>query len=97
MTGRAARFDPYPFVLLNLILSYLATLQAPIIMMSQNRHAARDRLRAKQDYLVNLQSEVEVRALHDKLDHLLRSQQHGLLEIQKMQMDLLGNIRRKIG
>src|ERR1700746_1024347 len=69
-------FDPYPFILLNLILSCLAAVQAPIIMMSQNRAEARDRLRAENDYKVNLKAELEIRHLHEKLDHLLRRQYH---------------------
>ena len=67
-------FDPYPYILLNLVLSCLAAVQAPVIMMSQNRQEARDRLRAKNDYLVNLKAELEIRLLHEKLDHLLRHQ-----------------------
>src|SRR5437899_3435253 len=65
-------FDPYPFILLNLILSCLAAVQAPIIMMIQNRVEARDRLRAENDYKVNLKAELEIRHLHEKIDHLLR-------------------------
>ena len=82
-------FDPYPFVLLNLMLSYLSTLQAPIIMMSQNRQAAKDRQRSQEDYMVNLKSELEVRTLHEKLDHLMMYQQQELIEIQKVQIDML--------
>ncbi len=82
-------FDPYPFVLLNLLLSYLSTLQAPIIMMSQNRQTAKDRQRSKDDYMVNLKSEIEVRTLHEKLDHLMLYQQQELIEIQKVQIDML--------
>ncbi len=67
-------FDPYPFILLNLILSCLAAIQAPIIMMSQNRAESRDRLRAENDYKVNLKAELEIRHLHEKIDHLLRRQ-----------------------
>src|SRR5947208_8939885 len=67
-------FDPYPFILLNLILSCLAAIQAPIIMMSQNRAEARDRLRAENDHKVNLKAELEMRQLHEKIDHLLRKQ-----------------------
>jgi len=77
-------FDPYPFILLNLILSCLAALQAPIIMMSQNRQSAKDRSRSKEDYMVNLKSELEVRALHEKIDHLMLYQQQELIEIQKI-------------
>src|SRR4029453_17965850 len=71
-------FDPYPFILLNLILSCLAAIQAPIIMMSQNRSEARDRLRAENDYKVNLKAELEIRHLHEKIDHLLRRQYNRL-------------------
>ena len=89
-------FDPYPFVLLNLMLSYLSTLQAPIIMMSQNRQAAQDRQRSKDDYMVNLKSEIEVRTLHEKLDHLMMYQQQRLIEIQQIQIDMLTDIQRQI-
>jgi uncharacterized membrane protein len=75
-------FDPYPFILLNLILSCLAALQAPVIMMSQNRQEEKDRDRAKQDYMVNLKSELEIRMLHEKIDHLIIHQQQELLNIQ---------------
>lgn len=68
-------FDPYPFILLNLILSCLAALQAPVIMMSQNRQDEKDRERAKKDYMVNLKSELEIRILHEKIDHLIGEQQ----------------------
>ena len=72
-------FDPYPFILLNLILSCLAAVQAPVIMMSQNRAEARDRLRAENDYKVNLKAELEIRHLHEKIDHLLRRQYNRLV------------------
>jgi uncharacterized membrane protein len=87
-------FDPYPFILLNLILSCLAAVQAPIIMMSQNRAEARDRLRAENDYKVNLKAELEIRHLHEKLDHLLRRQYNRLFEIQQIQIELLQEISR---
>jgi uncharacterized membrane protein len=87
-------FDPYPFILLNLILSCLAAVQAPIIMMSQNRGEARDRLRAENDYKVNLKAELEIRHLHEKLDHLLRRQYNRLFEIQQIQIELLQEIGR---
>ena len=91
-------FDPYPFILLNLILSCLAALQAPVIMMSQNRAEARDRLRAENDYKVNLKAELEIRHLHEKIDHLLRKQYNRLFEIQQIQIELLEEIRdRKRG
>ena len=88
-------FDPYPFILLNLILSCLAAVQAPIIMMSQNRAEARDRLRAENDYKVNLKAELEIRHLHEKLDHLLRRQYNRLFEIQQIQIELLQEIGRQ--
>ena len=87
-------FDPYPFILLNLILSCLAAIQAPIIMMSQNRSEARDRLRAENDYKINLKAELEIRHLHEKLDHLLRRQYNRLFEIQQIQIELLEEISR---
>ena len=87
-------FDPYPFILLNLILSCLAAVQAPIIMMSQNRAEARDRLRAENDYKVNLKAELEIRHLHEKIDHLLRRQYNRLFEIQQIQIELLQEISR---
>src|SRR5215510_14326189 len=90
-------FDPYPFILLNLILSCLAAIQAPIIMMSQNRAEARDRLRAENDYKVNLKAELEIRHLHEKLDHLLRRQYNRLFEIQQIQIELLEEISQKKG
>src|SRR5207302_8706330 len=82
-------FDPYPFILLNLILSCLAAVQAPVIMMSQNRAEARDRLRAENDYKVNLKAELEIRQLHEKIDHLLRRQYNRLFEIQQILIELL--------
>lgn len=81
--------DPYPFILLNLMLSCLAALQAPVIMMSQNRQEVRDRQRAEQDYQINLKAELEIRHLHEKLDHLLHHHSERLLEIQQIQTDLL--------
>lgn len=81
--------DPYPFILLNLMLSCLAALQAPVIMMSQNRQEARDRQHAEQDYQINLKAELEIRHLHEKLDHLLHHHSERLLEIQQIQTDLL--------
>lgn len=88
----AAPFDPYPFILLNLVLSCLAALQAPIIMMSQNRQEARDRARARNDYKVNLKAELEIRHLHEKLDHLLIHQWQRLMEIQQIQVELMNEI-----
>jgi uncharacterized membrane protein len=88
----AKPFDPYPFILLNLILSCLAAIQAPVIMMSQNRREAKDRLRAEHDYQINLKSELEIRHLHEKMDHLLMQQWERLVEIQQVQLELLGEI-----
>ena len=89
-------FDPYPFILLNLILSCVAALQAPIIMMSQNRQEEKDRERAKKDYMINLKSEMEIRILHEKLDHLIIHQQQELLEIQRVQMEMMDDILESI-
>jgi uncharacterized membrane protein len=89
-------FDPYPFILLNLILSCLAALQAPVIMMSQNRQEEKDRERAKKDYMINLKSEVEIRLLDEKLDHLIMKQQEELIEIQKVQIEMMNDILDKI-
>jgi uncharacterized membrane protein len=88
-------FDPYPFILLNLILSCLAAMQAPIIMMSQNRAELRDRLRSENDYKINLKAELEIRHLHEKIDHLLRRQYNRLFEIQQIQIELLEELGRK--
>ncbi len=87
-------FDPYPFILLNLVLSCLAAIQAPVIMMSQNRQEAKDRLRSQEDYRVNLKAELEIRHLHDKIDHLLSHQWERLVEIQTVQIDLLTELAR---
>lgn len=86
--------DPFPFILLNLLLSCLAAVQAPIIMMSQNRQEAKDRLRARNDYQVNLKAELEIRHLHEKMDHLLSHQWERMIEIQEVQLDLLNELRR---
>ncbi|WP_201833895.1 DUF1003 domain-containing protein [Microvirga zambiensis] len=82
-------FDPYPYILLNLLLSCLAAVQAPIIMMSQKRQEAKDRLRSLNDYQVNLKAELEIRHLHEKLDHLITRQWERLAEIQELQIELL--------
>jgi uncharacterized membrane protein len=86
-------FDPYPYILLNLVLSCLAAIQAPVIMMSQNRQESRDRVHAMRDYQVNLKAELEIRHLHQKLDHLLSHQWERLVEIQEIQMELINEIR----
>jgi uncharacterized membrane protein len=88
-------FDPFPYILLNLILSCLAAIQAPIIMMSQNRIETRDRLRSENDYQVNLKAELEIRHLHEKLDVLLKHQWQKLLEIQQIQMDFMKELVRR--
>ncbi|OGP99529.1 MAG: hypothetical protein A2Z40_05310 [Deltaproteobacteria bacterium RBG_19FT_COMBO_60_16] len=88
-------FDPYPYILLNLVLSCLAAIQAPVIMMSQNRQEGRDRLRSEHDYQINLKAELEIRNLHEKMDHLLLRQWQKLMEIQQIQMDLMEEIARK--
>ncbi|NTS42364.1 DUF1003 domain-containing protein [Flavisolibacter sp. BT320] len=89
-------FDPYPFILLNLILSCLAAIQAPIIMMSQNRQEEKDRRRNEHDYKVNLKAEIEIRLLHEKLDHLMIHQNKRLLEIQQVQSDYLEDILQNV-
>jgi uncharacterized membrane protein len=88
-------FDPYPFILLNLVLSCLAALQAPIIMMSQGRQETRDRLHAQRDYQVNLKAELEIRHLHQKIDLLLSHQWERLVEIQEIQMELINEVRQR--
>jgi uncharacterized membrane protein len=85
-------FDPYPFILLNLLLSCIAAFQAPVIMMSQNRQETRDRLRAENDYKVNLKAELEIRHLHEKMDFLLHQHSTKLLEIQQIQLDLMREV-----
>jgi uncharacterized membrane protein len=88
-------FDPYPYILMNLVLSCLAAFQAPVIMMSQNRQESKDRLRAEHDYKVNLKAELEIRHLHDKIDHFGRTQWQRLMEIQKIQADLMEELSEK--
>jgi uncharacterized membrane protein len=89
-------FDPYPFILMNLILSCIAAIQAPIIMMSQNRQEKKDRIRSENDYKVNLKSEIEIRTLHEKVDHLLLDQWSKMMKIQEIQIEILEEIRNKI-
>lgn len=89
-------FDPYPFILLNLILSCLAALQAPVIMMSQNRQEEKDRQRSKNDYMINLKSELEIRALNEKIDHFIMDQQQELLELQKTQIEMMNDLMKQI-
>jgi len=90
------RFDPYPFILLNLILSSIAALQAPIIMMSQNRQEEKDRKRSENDYLINLKSEMEIRSLHQKIDLLLEEQIKVLFESQAKQLEILKTIEKNL-
>jgi uncharacterized membrane protein len=89
--------DPFPFILLNLVLSSLAAVQAPIIMMSQNRQEARDRLRSQHDYQINLKAELEIRHLNEKLDHLLTHQWERLVEIQQVQIQMLAQLEKDSG
>lgn len=89
-------FDPYPYILLNLALSCLAAIQAPIIMMSQNRQEQRDRAEANNDYQINLKSEIEVNLLHEKMDYLINSQWQHLVQMQNMQIELLGELQEQI-
>lgn len=89
-------FDPYPFILMNLILSCIAALQAPVIMMSQNRQEEKDRLRSENDYLINLKAELEVRALHQKIDLLLEEQIKILFDSQAKQLNLLESIQKQL-
>jgi uncharacterized membrane protein len=94
LTVRA--FDPFPFILLNLILSCIAAIQAPVIMMSQNRQEEKDRMRSLHDYQVNLKAEVEIRLLHDKIDHMLVQHGQRMLEIQQIQVELMEEISTKM-
>lgn len=95
MASKAVEFDPYPFILLNLILSCIAALQAPIIMMSQNRQEEKDRKRSENDYLINLKSELEIRAMNQKLDLLVQEQIKLLFDSQAKQMEILKRIEEK--
>lgn len=88
-------FDPFPFILLNLVLSCLAALQAPVIMMSQNRQEAKDRMRAEHDYQINLKAELEIRHLSRKVDQLMHHQWHRLLEIRQIQMELADELDQR--
>ena len=89
-------YDPYPFILLNLILSTIAAVQAPVIMMSQNRKEERDRKRSEDDYMVNLKSEIELRNLHEKIDLLIAEQMKNLFEIQKTQIEKIDALDKKL-
>jgi len=89
-------FDSYPFILLNLILSCLAAIQAPIIMMSQNRQEHKDRRRSEHDYKINLKAELEIQLLNEKIDHLMIHQHRRLMEIQQIQTDYLEDILQEL-
>jgi len=98
LMARGATFDPYPYILLNLFLSMLAAIQAPVILMSQNRQSEKDRLATEHDYEVNLKAELEIMSLHEKIDLLREEQWKELLEIQKEQLRLLmGMIEKTSG
>jgi uncharacterized membrane protein len=90
-----AVFDPFPFILLNLVLSCLAAIQAPIIMMSQKRQEAKDRIRSENDYRVNLKAELEIRHLHEKVDHIIGRQWDRLTEIQQIQLEIMQDLATK--
>ncbi len=90
-------FDPYPFILMNLILSCIAALQAPVIMMSQNRKEQKDRKRSENDYLINLKAEIEIRTLHQKINMLMEDELANLFKIQKLQTEILQRIEAKLG
>jgi uncharacterized membrane protein len=96
LTLKNLEFDPYPFILMNLILSCIAALQAPIIMMSQNRQEEKDRKRSENDYLINLKSELELRSLHQKVDLLLEEQIQLLIKSQAEQLQLLKKLQKKL-
>ncbi|MCL9683848.1 DUF1003 domain-containing protein [Legionella maioricensis] len=86
--------DPYPFIFLNLLLSCIAAIQAPVIMMSQNRQEAKDRMRSQHDYQINLKAELEIRSLHEKIDHLLSQQWEKMTKIQEIQLELLSELHK---
>jgi uncharacterized membrane protein len=96
LAQRGQTFDPYPYILLNLFLSMLAAIQAPIILMSQNRQAEKDRLSAEHDYEVNLKAELEIMLLHEKLDLLRETQWSELLKIQREQLGLLTGMSQRL-
>jgi uncharacterized membrane protein len=89
-------FDPYPYILLNLFLSMIAAIQAPIILMSQNRQAYKDRLSAEHDYEVNLKAELEILTLHEKIDLLREKQWSELISMQQEQLTLLTHLMKDL-
>jgi len=95
LMSHGTTFDPYPYILLNLFLSMLAAIQAPVILMSQNRQSQKDRVHAEHDYEVNLKAEVEIMLLHEKIDQLRETQWEELLALQKEQLKLLANLIEK--
>lgn len=95
LANRGKTFDPYPFILLNLFLSMLAAIQAPVILMSQNRHSERDRVNAEHDYEVNLKAELDIMLLHEKMDQLRERQWEDLLAIQQKQLSILADLTKK--
>ena len=97
LAQRGSTFDPYPYILLNLFLSMLAAIQAPVILMSQNRQSEKDRLHAEHDYEVNLKAELEIMLLHEKIDELRQTQWSELLKLQQQQLALLAALIDKVG
>ncbi len=97
VASKGKSFDPYPYILLNLFLSMLAAIQAPIMLMSQNRQAQKDRYNAEHDYEVNLKAELEIMLLHKKVDSLREEQWKALLETQQQQLDLLSSLLARPG
>ncbi|MFN4145147.1 MAG: DUF1003 domain-containing protein [Runella sp.] len=93
---RQRAFDPFPYILLNLVLSCIAAIQAPVIMMSQNRKEIRDRKQAENDYLINLKAEIEIRNLHQKVDMLLADQHQQILDLQMKQLELLEKVEKSL-
>jgi uncharacterized membrane protein len=96
LSGWNRTFDPYPYILLNLVLSMLAAIQAPVIMMSQNRHSEKDRIDAAHDYEVNLKAELEIMSLHQKLDALRQAQWNELLAVQQEQIGILTQLMKDV-
>lgn len=96
MAPLGKNFDPYPFILMNLVLSCIAALQAPVIMMSQNRKEEKDRMRSENDYMINLKAEIQIRSLHQKIDLLQEDQIKTLFESQAKQFELLKEINSKL-
>jgi len=96
MAPKGDNFDPYPFILMNLVLSCIAALQAPVIMMSQNRQEEKDRKRSENDYLINLKAELELRSLHQKMDLLLQEEVRAICEVQEKQFKILTDMEARL-